>query len=125
MALARAQKKKEELEKKKKQQSGEEVNLKFLRSGDATNYPLKGDSVSVHYRGYLSDGTKFDDSYERGQPLFFVVGAGHVIPGWDMIMPLLSLRSIAQIECPPEVRTTFLSPFHSISSSLFCYVLLH
>ncbi|KAK0735432.1 hypothetical protein B0T21DRAFT_367747 [Apiosordaria backusii] len=43
----------------------------------------KGDTVDVHYRGTLEDGTEFDQSYKRGQPLGFTVGAGMVIQGWD------------------------------------------
>lgn len=43
----------------------------------------KGDSVSVHYRGTLTDGTLFDESYGRGQPLDFKLGQGSVIKGWD------------------------------------------
>lgn len=43
----------------------------------------KGDQVSVHYRGTLTDGTLFDESYGRGQPLDFNLGQGQVIKGWD------------------------------------------
>ncbi|XP_024384007.1 FK506-binding protein 2 [Physcomitrium patens] len=42
-----------------------------------------GDSVSVHYRGTLTDGTLFDESYGRGQPFDFKLGQGSVIKGWD------------------------------------------
>lgn len=43
----------------------------------------KGALISCHYEGFLEDGTKFDSSLDRGQPLQFVVGTGRVIKGWD------------------------------------------
>lgn len=42
-----------------------------------------GDTVSAHYVGCLTDGTKFDASTDRGEPISFVLGAGKVIQGWD------------------------------------------
>ncbi|MGZ5283048.1 MAG: FKBP-type peptidyl-prolyl cis-trans isomerase [Bacteroidia bacterium] len=45
--------------------------------------PKAGTEVTVHYKGYLLDGTVFDESYKRGEPITFPLGVGQVIRGWD------------------------------------------
>ena len=62
------------------------IKFEMLRPGDATHYPQNSDSVAVHYVAYLEDGIQIDNSYERGQPLYFVLGSGTVIKGWEKVL---------------------------------------
>lgn len=50
---------------------------------DCKRKTKNGDTISMHYKGTLEDGSKFDSSYDRGQPLTFKLGTGRVIKGWD------------------------------------------
>ena len=63
--------------------------------------PNKGDTVRVHYTGRLTDGTKFDSSVDRGEPLEFTVGVGQVIKGWDDGILQLTKGQKAVLTCPP------------------------
>ncbi len=60
-----------------------------------------GSTVRVHYTGRLTDGTKFDSSVDRGEPLEFQVGMGQVIRGWDEGIVQLSKGQKAVLTCPP------------------------
>ena len=62
-----------------------------------------GKTVSVHYTGKLSNGTKFDSSYERNQPIEFELGRGRVIKGWDEGISLLNVGSKATFIIPPDL----------------------
>lgn len=63
----------------------------------------KGDSVSVHYVGTLVDGTPFDSSLERGQPLQFQLGAGGVIPGWEIGVVGMKPGGKRRLVIPPHL----------------------
>lgn len=65
--------------------------------------PQEGDVVTVHYTGSFADGTTFDSSYDRGEPLQFPLGQGFVIPGWDEGLGLMSVGCEATLVIPPEL----------------------
>ena len=64
---------------------------------------VSGKSVSVHYTGTLTDGTKFDSSLDRGQPFDFTLGAGMVIKGWDQGVPGMKVGGKRKLTIPPEM----------------------
>jgi FKBP-type peptidyl-prolyl cis-trans isomerase FklB len=63
--------------------------------------PAPDDTVTVHYKGTLVDGTEFDSSYKRGEPATFPVNG--VIPGWTEALQLLKVGSKVQLAIPPEL----------------------
>lgn len=65
--------------------------------------PQPGDYVAVHYRGTLADGTVFDSSYDRDEPIRFPLGRGVVIPGWDEGIGLMQEGSAATLVIPPNL----------------------
>jgi peptidylprolyl isomerase len=62
-----------------------------------------GKNVEVHYYGMLEDGTKFDNSFERGEPITFMLGQGRVIPGWEEGIAMLSEGAKAQLVIPSDL----------------------
>ena len=72
---------------------------KIIRTGNGKS-PLAGSNVSVHYRGMLMDGSEFDSSYQRNEPINFVLGKGQVISGWDEGIALLNKGASAKLVIP-------------------------
>lgn len=62
-----------------------------------------GDTVQVHYTGWLTDNTKFDSSVDRNQPFDFPLGAGHVIKGWDEGVAGMQVGGKRKLNIPPEL----------------------
>ena len=80
-----------------------EVETEYLITQTCSRKTARGDSVSVHYRGTLaSDGSEFDASYGRGQPLKFTVGKGQVIKGWDEGLLDMCIGDMRKLTIPPE-----------------------
>lgn len=78
------------------------VKIETITAGNGTDFPTPGKEVVVHYVGTLLDGTKFDSSRDRGQPLRFPIGVGRVIKGWDAGVLKLSKGETARITIQPE-----------------------
>lgn len=62
-----------------------------------------GQTVSVHYTGWLTNGKKFDSSVDRGQPFQFTLGGGMVIKGWDEGVAGMKVGGKRQLHIPPEL----------------------
>ncbi|KAF6020776.1 hypothetical protein EB796_020932 [Bugula neritina] len=78
------------------------VDIEPISSGDGVTFPKSGQTVSVHYTGTLTNGTKFDSSRDRGRPFEFKIGAGQVIRGWDEGVAQLSVGQRAKLTCSPD-----------------------
>lgn len=91
-----------------KQQAGQAVTtdsgLRYidLVEGKGRQAEL-GDTATVHYTGWLADGTKFDSSLDRRQPFSFRVGAGQVIKGWDEGVGTMKVGGKRKLIIPPDL----------------------
>lgn len=75
---------------------------KRIQKGEGVK-PTAGQTVSVHYKGMLPEGSTFDSSYDRGKPIDFPVGMGHVIAGWDEGIMLLNKGDKARFVIPSDL----------------------
>ena len=79
-----------------------ELKIEHIVEGTGAS-PETGDYVSVHYVGKLTDGTEFDNSHKRGEPITFPIGGGRVIKGWDQGIAMMKVGGKAILTIPPEL----------------------
>ena len=89
-----------EAEKPQVTASGLKIIDLVLGTGDVAS---SGQTVAVHYRGTLEDGTQFDASYDRGTPFEFPLGAGRVIKGWDEGVQGMKVGGQRKLVIPPDL----------------------
>jgi FKBP-type peptidyl-prolyl cis-trans isomerase FkpA len=77
------------------------MKVEKLVSGTGAS-PKKGQTVNVHYTGWLMDGTKFDSSRDRNDPFSFALGTGQVIAGWDEGVAGMKVGDKVKLTIPPE-----------------------
>src|SRR5215213_8639223 len=87
---------------------GQEVTtasgLKYTDTKVGTGAEAKaGQTAVVHYTGWLTNGTKFDSSKDRGQPFSFPLGGGRVIKGWDEGVKGMKVGGVRKLTIPPEL----------------------
>lgn len=78
------------------------MNTEKITSGTGAS-PKKGETVTVHYTGWLTDGTKFDSSRDCNEPFSFVLGTGQVIQGWDQGVAAMRVGDKVKLTIPPDL----------------------
>lgn len=80
----------------------ESLKITTLQAGDGAEAVLDAE-VTVHYSGWLMDGTLFDSSRERNDPFSLTLGQGRVIPGWEQGLLGMRVGEIRELIIPPEL----------------------
>ena len=78
------------------------LQVEYLTLGEGEN-PRAGQTVRVHYTGWLTDGSKFDSSVDRNDPFEFVLGTGQVIQGWDRGVATMRVGDKVKLTIPHEL----------------------
>lgn len=78
------------------------LQIDKITNGDGPS-PQVGQTVAVHYTGWLTNGKKFDSSVDRKQPFEFKVGIGQVIKGWDEGVLQMKVGDKWKLTIPPEL----------------------
>lgn len=84
------------------QMSSKGLKIEELKVGDGVA-AVAGKKVTVHYTGWLTNGTKFDSSLDRGEPFKFNLGAGQVIKGWDQGVDGMKVGGKRKLTIPSEL----------------------
>jgi FKBP-type peptidyl-prolyl cis-trans isomerase FkpA len=74
-----------------------------IKTGEGETVTGRGQTVIVHYTGWLEDKTKFDSSHDRNDPFSFPVDCGFVIPGWDEGVKGMQVGGIRRLVIPSEL----------------------
>jgi FKBP-type peptidyl-prolyl cis-trans isomerase len=80
----------------------ESLQIENLREGSGAQ-AAAGNTVTVHYVGTLTNGSKFDSSRDRGQGFTFKLGAGQVIAGWDQGVAGMRIGEVRKLTIPPHL----------------------
>jgi len=79
-----------------------ELQIEKLTTGNGPA-AQRGQTVRVHYTGWLTTGEKFDSSVDRNEPFAFILGAGQVIAGWDQGVATMCVGDKVKLTIPPHL----------------------